>query len=110
MDSDSTSRRGAYNRILTALDRGEIDILVGTQMITKGHDFPGVTLVGVVSADTSLKISRFPGGRKKPSDPDAGLGERREGRCAGQVIVQTMNPDNSAIQHARRRRLSRILP
>ncbi|HPQ45529.1 MAG TPA: primosomal protein N', partial [Syntrophales bacterium] len=59
MDSDSTAHKGAYEKILTSLDRGEIDILVGTQMITKGHDFPGVTLVGVVSADTSLNIPDF---------------------------------------------------
>jgi len=59
MDSDSTLKRGSYGKILKSLDKGEIDILVGTQMITKGHDFPGVTLVGVVSADNSLNIPDF---------------------------------------------------
>jgi len=102
MDSDSTSRRGAYNRILTALDRGEIDILVGTQMITKGHDFPGVTLVGVVSADTSLNIPDFRAAEKTFQILTQVSGRGGRGDAPGRVLVQTMNPDNSAIQHARR--------
>ncbi len=59
MDSDTTSRKGDSERILRRFDRGEIDILVGTQMITKGHDFPGITLVGVIAADASLNIPDF---------------------------------------------------
>jgi len=59
MDSDTTARKGAYERILSTLHRQDIDILVGTQMITKGHDFPAITLVGVISADTSLNIPDF---------------------------------------------------
>ena len=102
MDSDSTSKRGAYNRILTALDRGEIDILVGTQMITKGHDFPGVTLVGVVSADTSLNIPDFRAAEKTFQILTQVSGRGGRGDAPGRVIVQTLNPDNSAIQHARR--------
>ncbi|NQU03306.1 MAG: primosomal protein N', partial [Syntrophaceae bacterium] len=59
MDSDSTAKKGSHGRILRAFDRGETDILIGTQMITKGHDYPNVTLVGVVSADSSLNIPDF---------------------------------------------------
>jgi primosomal protein N' (replication factor Y) len=59
MDSDTTAGKGTYEKILKALDLRDIDILIGTQMITKGHDFPYVTLVGVISADTSLNIPDF---------------------------------------------------
>jgi len=102
MDSDSTAPRGAYGRILTAFDRGEIDILVGTQMITKGHDFPGVTLVGVVSADTSLNIPDFRAAEKTFQILTQVSGRGGRGDAPGQVIVQTVNPKNSAIRQARR--------
>ena len=102
MDSDSTAPRGAYGRILTAFDRGEIDILVGTQMITKGHDFPGVTLVGVVSADTSLNIPDFRAAEKTFQILTQVSGRGGRGDIPGRVIVQTVNPKNSAIQQARR--------
>jgi len=101
MDSDSTSRRGAYERILTSLDKGEIDILVGTQMITKGHDFPGVTLVGVVSADTSLNIPDFRAAEKTFQILTQVSGRGGRGDSPGRVIVQTVNPDNGAIRLAR---------
>jgi len=101
MDSDSTSKRGAYERILTSLDRGEIDILVGTQMITKGHDFPGVTLVGVVSADTSLNIPDFRAAEKTFQVLTQVSGRGGRGDSPGRVIVQTINPDNAAIRLAR---------
>ena len=59
MDVDTTSRKGAHDRILSRFSRGEADILLGTQMIAKGLDFPGVTLVGVISADTSIHLPDF---------------------------------------------------
>jgi len=59
MDSDTTSRRGTQEKILQALEDRKIDILIGTQMITKGHDFPFITLVGVIAADTSLNMPDF---------------------------------------------------
>ncbi|MBN2398037.1 MAG: primosomal protein N' [Deltaproteobacteria bacterium] len=102
MDSDSTSKRGEYARILTALDRGEIDVLVGTQMITKGHDFPRVTLVGVVSADTSLNIPDFRAAEKTFQLLTQVSGRGGRGDAPGRVLIQTVNPDNSAIQQARR--------
>lgn len=101
MDSDSTSKRGTYERILTSLDKGEIDILVGTQMITKGHDFPGVTLVGVVSADNSLNIPDFRAAEKTFQILTQVSGRGGRGDSPGRVIVQTVNPDNGAIRLAR---------
>ncbi|MDD5722180.1 MAG: primosomal protein N' [Syntrophales bacterium] len=101
MDSDSTSRKGAYEKILTSLDRGEIDILVGTQMITKGHDFPGVTLVGVVSADTSLNVPDFRAAEKTFQVLTQVSGRGGRGDSPGRVIVQTVNPNNSTIRLAR---------
>ena len=104
MDSDSTAHKGAYETILTSLDRGEIDILVGTQMITKGHDFPGVTLVGVVSADTSLNIPDFRAAEKTFQILTQVSGRGGRGDSPGRVIVQTFSPDNYAIRQAREHR------
>ena len=101
MDSDSTSKKGAYEKILKSLDRGEIDILVGTQMITKGHDFPGVTLVGVVSADNSLNIPDFRAAEKTFQVLTQVSGRGGRGDSPGRVIIQTFNPDNYAIKRAR---------
>ncbi|MCD6486230.1 MAG: primosomal protein N' [Syntrophobacterales bacterium] len=101
MDSDSTSKKGAYEKILKSLDRGEIDILVGTQMITKGHDFPGVTLVGVVSADNSLNIPDFRAAEKTFQVLTQVAGRGGRGDSPGRVIIQTFNPDNYAIMRAR---------
>jgi len=101
MDSDSTSKKGAYEKILKALDKGEIDILVGTQMITKGHDFPGVTLVGVVSADTSLNIPDFRAAEKTFQILTQVSGRGGRGDSPGKVIIQTFSPDNYAIRQAR---------
>ncbi|MBW2598728.1 MAG: primosomal protein N' [Deltaproteobacteria bacterium] len=100
MDSDSTSKKGSYEKILKALDRGEIDILVGTQMITKGHDFPGVTLVGVVSADNSLNIPDFRAAEKTFQILTQVSGRGGRGDSPGRVIIQTFNPDNYAIKRA----------
>jgi len=101
MDSDSTLKRGSYGKILKSLDKGEIDILVGTQMITKGHDFPGVTLVGVVSADNSLNIPDFRAAEKTFQVLTQVSGRGGRGDSPGRVIIQTFNPDNYAIKRAR---------
>ncbi|MEA2014535.1 MAG: primosomal protein N' [Thermodesulfobacteriota bacterium] len=101
MDSDSTSKRGSYENILKSLDRGKIDILVGTQMITKGHDFHDVTLVGIVSADNSLNIPDFRAAEKTFQILTQVAGRGGRGDSPGRVIIQTFNPDNSAIQMAR---------
>jgi primosomal protein N' (replication factor Y) len=101
MDSDTTSRKGACEKILKALDRRDIDILVGTQMITKGHDFPYVTLVGVISADTSLNIPDFRAAERTFQLLTQVSGRGGRGASPGRVIVQTFNPGHYAITRAK---------
>ncbi|MGO9139080.1 MAG: primosomal protein N' [Syntrophales bacterium] len=101
MDSDTTSGKGTYEKILKALERREIDILVGTQMITKGHDFPYVTLVGVISADTSLNIPDFRAAERTFQILTQVSGRGGRGESPGRVIVQTFNPGHYAIIRAK---------
>ena len=101
MDSDTTSSRGSHGRILQALGRGEIDILVGTQMITKGHDFPGVTLVGVISADTTLNMPDFRAAERTFQLLTQVSGRGGRGESPGAVVIQTLNPGHYAIQRTR---------
>lgn len=101
MDSDTTTKKGSYERILRALDKGSIDILVGTQMIAKGHDFPNVTLVGVISADTSLNIPDFRSAENTFQILTQVSGRGGRGDSPGKVIVQTFNPEHYSIKHAR---------
>ncbi|MHB8907450.1 MAG: replication restart helicase PriA [Syntrophales bacterium] len=101
MDSDTTSRKGDSERILRGLDRGEIDILVGTQMITKGHDFPGITLVGVIAADASLNIPDFRGAERTFQILTQVSGRGGRGDQPGRVVIQTFNPGHYVIRRAR---------
>ncbi len=101
MDSDTTARQGAYEKILQAFDRRDIDILIGTQMITKGHDYPYVTLVGVISADTSLNIPDFRSAERTFQLLTQVSGRGGRGASPGRVIVQTFNPRHYAITRAR---------
>ncbi len=101
MDSDTTAQRGAFEKILHDLDSGAIDILIGTQMITKGHDFPNVTLVGVISADTGLSIPDFRSAEKTFQILTQVSGRGGRGDTPGRVIIQTFNPDHYALRHAR---------
>ncbi|MDV2504267.1 MAG: primosomal protein N' [bacterium] len=100
MDRDTTSRRGAYLSLLGALGAGEIDVLVGTQMIAKGHDYPNITLVGVVSADTSLHVPDFRAAERTFQLLTQVAGRTGRGEAGGEVIVQTYMPDHYAIAHA----------
>jgi primosomal protein N' (replication factor Y) len=100
MDSDTTSRKGDSERILGRLDLGEIDILVGTQMITKGHDFPGITLVGVINADASLNLPDFRAAERTFQMLTQVAGRGGRGQQPGRVIVQTFNPGNYAVRRA----------
>jgi len=102
MDSDTTARKGAQEQMLAALARKEIDILVGTQMITKGHDFPAITLVGVISADTSLNMPDFRAAEKTFQMLTQVAGRGGRGEAAGRVIIQTFNPQHYALEHTRR--------
>lgn len=100
MDRDTTRGKGGHARILQQVEKGEIDILIGTQMIAKGHDFPGVTLVGVVSPDTTLNLPDFRGGEKTFQLISQVLGRAGRGDIPGRVLVQTLNPEHFAVQAA----------
>ena len=94
----------------TDFREGNFDILVGTQMIAKGHDIPNVTLVGVVSADVGLGHAGFPRGRAHLSAADAGGGPRRTRQhLPGIVLVQTINPDHYAVRFAAAQDYQRLL-
>jgi len=97
MDLDTTRRKGAHDAIVTAFERGDGDILLGTQMVAKGHDFPGVTLVGIISADTGLYFPDFRAGERtfQLITQAAGRAGRRDRQ--GEVIVQTMVPDHPVL-------------
>ncbi len=97
LDRDSISKKGALNKILTKFERGETNILVGTQMITKGHDYHNVTLVGIISADTSLNIPDFRSSEKTFQLITQFSGRAGRGITPGNVIIQTFNPDHYSI-------------
>ncbi len=101
MDRDTTSRRRSHQRILKGMETGEIEILVGTQMIVKGHDFPNITFVGVVSADTSLHFPDFRSSERTFQLLTQVAGRAGRGGAYGEVIIQTYNPDHYSIQRAK---------
>lgn len=100
MDSDTTSAKDAHERILSSFRRGDIDILIGTQMIAKGLDFPNVTLVGVISADSSLQIPDFRSAERTFQLLTQVSGRAGRGDVHGEVFFQTFSPFNPAIQCA----------
>ena len=100
MDSDSMQRREAYEEVLGRFGRGEIDVLVGTQMIAKGLHFPGVTLVGIVSADTSLVLPDFRSAERTFALVAQVAGRAGRGDEPGRVVVQTTLPGHPAIRCA----------
>jgi len=102
MDSDTTTQKDAYERILGGFRAGKIDILIGTQMIAKGLHFPNVTLVGVINADTSLHMPDFRAGERTFQLLLQVAGRAGRGEIPGEVIVQTFTPFNASIQAARR--------
>jgi primosomal protein N' (replication factor Y) len=102
MDRDTIRRRGAHERLLKRFAAGEIDVLVGTQMIAKGHDFPRVTLVGVLSADQALGLPDFRAGERAFQLLTQVAGRAGRGQRPGLVIVQAFDPDHPVIQLAAR--------
>ncbi len=100
MDVDTTSGKWAHTAILDRVGRGEIDILLGTQMIAKGLDFPNVTLVGVVDADTGLNLPDFRASERTFQLLSQVAGRAGRGTKGGEVIVQTRLPTHHAVRHA----------
>lgn len=100
MDGDTTSRKGDYERILQKFADHEADFLIGTQMIVKGHDFPDVTLMGILAADMSLYTGDFRGGERTFDLLTQAAGRAGRGKSAGNVVIQTYSPDNYAIMNA----------
>ena len=97
MDMDTTKNKGAHEKILSAFSEGQADILVGTQMIVKGHDFPGVTLVGAIVADTTLFENDYRAAEKTFDLLTQAAGRAGRGELSGEVVIQTYQPDNYCI-------------
>ncbi len=100
LDRDTVRRRGAAAGLIRRVARREVDILVGTQMVAKGHDFPGVTLVGVVSADVGLGVPDFRSAERTFQLLTQVAGRAGRGDTPGEAIVQTLHPDHYSIRHA----------
>ena len=101
MDSDTMLRREDYEEALAAFGRGEVDVLVGTQMIAKGLDFPRVTVVGIVSADTSLHLPDFRAAERTFQLISQVAGRAGRADLEGRIFVQTHSPEHPAIQKAK---------
>lgn len=102
MDVDTTSRKGSHERILTKFKNGKVDILVGTQMIAKGLDFPNVTLVGIIAADTSLNLPDFKSSERTFQLLTQVGGRTGRGELDGNVVLQTYEPEHYSIQMAQK--------
>ena len=102
MDLDTTKNKDGHEKILSAFANEEADILIGTQMIVKGHDFPGVTLVGILAADMSLYGDDYRSGERTFQLLTQAAGRAGRGRRPGEVIIQTYSPDHYSIRMAAR--------
>ena len=100
LDRDTARKRGGARALLERFGCGQVDVLVGTQMIAKGHDFPRVTLVGVISADVGLALADFRAAERTFQLLTQVAGRAGRGEQAGQAIVQTLYPTHYSIQHA----------
>jgi len=100
MDGDTTKTKDSYGEILSAFSNGKADILVGTQMIVKGHDFPNVTLVGIIAADLSLNVNDYRAGERTFQLLTQAAGRAGRGVKPGEVVIQTYRPDHYSIIHA----------
>jgi primosomal protein N' (replication factor Y) len=100
MDTDTTSTKSAYEKLLGQFRSHEADVLLGTQMVTKGHDFPAVTLVGVLSADASLYLNDFRAAERTFAMITQVIGRAGRSEKEGEAIIQTLNPHHECIQLA----------
>ena len=101
MDVDTVSKKNSHEEILEKFRNENIDILIGTQMVVKGHHFPNVTLVGVINADTSLNIGDFRAHERTFQTITQVAGRAGRDKDKGRVIIQTYNPDNYAIEFSK---------
>lgn len=99
MDKDTTSRKGMHDKILKQFGMGDADILLGTQMVAKGLDFPRVTLVGVISADTQMLLPDFRASEETFQLLTQVAGRAGRSNLAGEVVIQTMQPDHYSLKH-----------
>ncbi len=102
MDIDTVSKKNSHEQILEKFKNDNIDILIGTQMVVKGHHFPNVTLVGVIAADGSLNIDDFRANERTFQILTQVAGRAGRGEDKGRVIIQTYNPDNFSIECAKK--------
>ena len=100
MDFDTTRTKGSYEKILSAFALHEADVLIGTQMIVKGHDFPDVTLVGIVAADLSLNAEDYRCSERTFQLLCQAVGRGGRGNKPGEAVIQTYHPDHYSIQAA----------
>ena len=100
MDFDTTRNKGSYEKILASFATHEADVLIGTQMIVKGHDFPDVTLVGVIAADLSLNADDYRCGERTFQLLCQAVGRCGRGKKPGEAVIQTYHPDHYSIQAA----------
>ena len=101
MDYDTTRAKGSYEEILEAFSQHRADILIGTQMIVKGHDFPKVTLVGILAADLSLNASDYRAGERTFQLLTQAVGRAGRGALPGEAVIQTYQPDHYSVQAAK---------
>ncbi|MFQ5479967.1 MAG: primosomal protein N' [Thermodesulfobacteriota bacterium] len=100
MDSDTTRKKGAMKAMMMAMERGEADVLIGTQMVSKGHHYPGITLVGIISGDTSLNIPDFRSPERTFQLVTQAAGRGGRGETTGRVVIQSTNSSHYALKRA----------
>ena len=109
MDMDTTRQKDSYEKILSAFANEEADVLVGTQMIVKGHDFPNVTLVGVLAADMSLYTDDYRSGERTFQLLTQAVGRAGRGERPGEAVIQTYSPEHYAVETAAARITKRFM-
>ena len=101
MDVDTVTKKNSHEQILDKFKNENIDILIGTQMVVKGHHLPNVTLVGVIAADSNLNLGDYRANERTFQTLTQVAGRAGRGECEGRVIIQTYNPDNYAIEYSK---------
>lgn len=100
MDSDTARKKGALKAMMSAMESREADVLIGTQMVSKGHHYPGITLVGIISGDTSLNIPDFRSPERTFQLVTQAAGRGGRGEAPGKVLIQTLNSSHYALKRA----------